>query len=335
MNKKLISAFCGAALLTAAALPAYSVSAEDASVQIEVAVSNAGSIVLQYTPFSVTDRNGDGKCTIDEALYEVHDAYYDGGAAAGYASEQSDWGLSLKTLWGVTNGGSYGFYVNDTMSMGLGDELKDGDYLSAFVYADAEHYTDKYSYFNIRDAKVTPGETLEVTLNAVLFDDSWAPYSAPVKNARITIDGADSSFVTDENGKVSLTFDETGYYVISAKSSEIVLAAPALNVQVASAETTAIGDVTTTAYTAVTTTFAGTTPAADGVTTTTAAAGSTTTIAGAAATTTTTKASSNSNGSGTKTDSAKTGDTTSVAAITLAALLAGGTAFVFRRRNHE
>lgn len=338
-KKKIISAICGAALAVSAAVPAFSASAAEGDfIQITVGIGNAGSVAVPNNDLIVYDRDSDGKYTIDEALYYAHEMYYSGGTA-GYATEQSDWGLSLKTLWGVTNGGSYGYYVNDTMAMGLTDELKSGDYLYAYVFQDAAGFSDKYSFFNIKEAEVKHGESLEITLNALLFDENWAPYTAPVKNARITIDNSDSSFVTDENGKAFLTFDVIGYHTISARSSDLVLAPPVLNVQVDSAETTAIDDpaVTTTATTTMpednvtTTAEAVTTPAAA----TTSAAGSTTTAAPAAGTTTKAPSNANSSGSSSKTDAAKTGDSASVAAIALAALLAGGTAVAFRRRKND
>ena len=339
-KKKIISAICGAALAVSAAVPALSASAAEGDfIQITVGISNAGSVEVPNNDLIVYDRDNDGKYTIDEALYCAHEMYYSGGTA-GYATEQSDWGLSLKTLWGVTNGGSYGYYVNDTMAMGLTDELKSGDYLYAYVFKDTASFADKYSYFNIKEASVKSGEALEVTLNAVLFDEKWQPYTAPIKNARITLDNSDSSFVTDENGKVHLNLEVTGDHVISAKSDDLVLAAPILSVTVLAAETSAIGDsdaTTTTATTTMpednvtTTPDAVTTPAAA----TTSTAGSTTTAAPAAGTTTKAPSNANSSGSSSKTDAAKTGDTASVTAIALAALLAGGTVVAFRRRKNN
>ena len=190
-TKKIISAVCGAVLAVSAAVPAFSASAAEGDfIQITVGISNAGSVEVPNSDLIVYDRDNDGKYTIDEALYCAHEMYYSGGTA-GYATEQSDWGLSLKTLWGVTNGGSYGYYVNDTMSMGLSDELKSGDYLYAYVFQDAANFSDKYSFFNYKQKDIKSGETVEATLSALLFDENWAPYTAPVRNARITIDGAE------------------------------------------------------------------------------------------------------------------------------------------------
>ncbi len=309
-KKKIISTICGAALAVSAAAPAFSASAEESdSIKITVGITNAGSIELPNRELIVYDRDNDGKYTIDEALYYAHETYYSEGTA-GYAAEQSDWGLSLKTLWGVTNGGSYGYYVNDTMSMGLTDELKSGDYLYAYVYQDTTGFSDKYSYFNIKDTALKHSEPLEITLNAVLFDENWMPYTEPVKNARITIDNSDSPFVTDENGKALLSLDVIGDHVISAKSDDLLLAPPVMIVNINPAETESDITATTTASE-----------------TTTAAANTTTKAAS--------NANANSSGSSSKTDAAKTGDSAPVAAIALAALLAGGTAVAFRRKNND
>ena len=326
-TKKTIMMIAGAAVL-AAALPAMPVSAEE-GINVCVAVSNGGVVELANRNVTVTDLDGDGKYTIDETLYAAHEQCYGGGAAAGYSSSQSDWGLSLTKLWGVANGGSYGYYHNDQMAMGLSDEVKDGDYLSAFIYGDTTGFSDKYSYFDVKDAEIGEQGNITLTLTAVLFDENWAPYTEPVKNAKITIDTVDSTFVTDENGKVTLTLDVPGNHIISAHSDSMTLAAPVLTVFVKPEETEAI-DVTTTAP-AVTTTLINTT----GTGSTTAAGTYTsvpvTTSTTATAAATTAKPAGNTNSS--SSEAAKTGETAAIPALALAAAIGCGIAYAARRRH--
>ena len=57
--------------------------------------------MLAMEKITVADNDGDGALTINDALYAAHEKAFTGGAAAGYASVQSDWGLSLSKLWGI------------------------------------------------------------------------------------------------------------------------------------------------------------------------------------------------------------------------------------------
>ncbi|MBP5657968.1 MAG: hypothetical protein J6X52_05545, partial [Clostridia bacterium] len=79
---------------------------------VYVTIAN-GELVLAREAVTLTDADNDGALTINDALYLAHEAKFEGGAAAGYASSTGDYGLSLTKLWGVENGGSYGYFVND------------------------------------------------------------------------------------------------------------------------------------------------------------------------------------------------------------------------------
>ena len=68
--------------------------AADASAKVYVTVANGG-LELANSEVTVTDIDGDGALTINDALYAAHESYFKGGAAAGYASEMSDYGLML------------------------------------------------------------------------------------------------------------------------------------------------------------------------------------------------------------------------------------------------
>ena len=185
--------------------------AEESSVKVRVTIGNAGELVLPCEEITVYDRDGDGKYTIDEALYAAHESAYEGGAAAGYATQNTDWGLSLKTLWGVTNGGSYGYAVNDVMSMGLTDQLHEGDYLSAYSFQDTTGFSDHYAYFDVRSLPdVKQGDTVTLKLTEIAYTPDWQQELKPVPNAAITIDGTETAFKTDADGKVDVRLEKEG-----------------------------------------------------------------------------------------------------------------------------
>ena len=339
MNRKL-TGICAAAFFAAAAIPAFAASAEeDAGIRITASITNAGAVELAPQDVTVIDRDGDGKYTIDEALYAVHEFGYNGGAAAGYASAQSDWGLSLTKLWGIENGGSYGYYLNDQMAMSLADEIKEDDYLSAFVYGDTTGFSDRYTFFDTKYAELKDGEDITLTLTIVNFDENWSPVNAPLADAVITINGEKTDYKTDADGKVTISprlseTAEDGSFTVSASVDGKYIAAPVSLIYVTkAAAVTDPADTTTTTAETTTTTTEATTTTTEATTTTTA--DTTTTTTTTAATTTVAPATTTKSGAATsvtKTDAAKTGDA-AVTAVVLAAAIAGATAYATRRRN--
>ena len=204
----------------------------EASAKVYVTISNGeGKLVLTQEEITVTDRNDDGILTIDEALFATHEAKYEGGAAAGYGSAYTEYGLSLTKLWGDTSG-SFGYYVNNKSSLSLADEVKDGDYITAFIYTDTTAYSDKYSFFDKNTLTVTADEEITLTLSAAGYDASYNPITVPVKDATITLNGEATEYNTDEKGKVTLKLSKAGTYVISATSTTDTLVPPVLTVTV-------------------------------------------------------------------------------------------------------
>ena len=175
--------------------------AADEDVTVYVSVSDAeGKLVLTQEAIKVTDTDNDGALTINDALYAAHEAKYNGGAEAGYASAQSEYGISLNKLWGTANGGSYGYYVNNVSAMSLSTEIKNGDYLNAYVYTDLTAWSDTYCYFDVSTISAETEKTITLTLSAAGYDANWSPVVLPVENATITINGETTEYKTDANG---------------------------------------------------------------------------------------------------------------------------------------
>lgn len=238
--KKLVSILLALALLCTL-LPAALAAEESVAVQAFVTVSVGGEFavaedgtVVANVPVTAADLDGSGSVDIDEVLAAAHEAFYPGGAAAGYASSPTDWGVSMDMLWGDTSY-SFGYYLNDGMAWSLLDPVADGDYIAAYVFADKEYFSDVYAYFD-RNAAAADGGQVELTLFSASFDENWNVVFAPFAGASVTVDGADSGVVTDENGKAALTFDAAGEYLVSAASADAVLVPPVCRVTVAAAE---------------------------------------------------------------------------------------------------
>lgn len=252
MKRRIAGFVCAAAVSVQLGLTAVTASAAD-TITVDVTISNAGTLTVPAQSVTVTDRNGDGKFDLDEALYAAHEAYYEGGAAAGYRSAESDYGLSMEKLWGADNG-AFGYYLNDQFAMSLLDEVKAGDRVAAFVYSDAVSWSDSYCYFdqtNMQDAK--QGDEVSLKLSKFTFGADGSASAVPASGAYITIDGKKTAYQTDENGAVRARLDQAGEQIISAVSDQDVLVPTALRVTVAAADTTAAN---TTAVSSKTTTSA-------------------------------------------------------------------------------
>lgn len=214
----LVSTFC---------LTAFAEDVAPASADVYVTIAyNNGKLVLTQEKITATDKDNDGKITIDEALLAAHEAKYEGGAAAGYASAMSDWGLSLTKLWGVENGGSYGYYVNNVSAMELADEVHSGDYINAFIYTDLTAWSDTFCFFDTYVANAEKNGEITLTLKAAGYDANNAPITTPVEGATITINGTATTVKTNAEGKATIKLETAGKNVISATSDTMTLVPP-------------------------------------------------------------------------------------------------------------
>ena len=216
---------CLSVLLTMLMLVSLTALAEEAPIVYVSISDDAGMLVLAHVPVMVTDADGDGALTICDALAAAHETYHPDGAAA-FLAEDSEWGKSLYVLWGVDNGGSYGYCLNDASAWSLVDPIQAGDHVKAYAYTDLATFSDTYAYFTAPVAEVAVNGEVALTLNASGYDANWAPVTLPVAGAVITVNGEASPAVTDENGNAVLTFAVPGRYTVSAVSEAMTLVPP-------------------------------------------------------------------------------------------------------------
>lgn len=225
--KKLFAVTLTLLLLIGCVGPAALAETDAQPAEVFVTVADAtGSLALAQEKITVTDRDSDGKLTLDEALYAAHEAKYEGGAAAGYASSVGDYGLSLDKLWGTANGGGYGYYVNHVAALNLSDEVKAGDYIDAFVYTDLTAYSDKYCWFDADTVSAEAGKEITLILSGAGYDAAWNPVTLPVSGAQITVDGQATGVLTDSEGKAVIQIADGGSHLISAVSATELLVPP-------------------------------------------------------------------------------------------------------------
>ena len=146
-------------------IPTLAFAADAGTITVYMTVSDQGQLAkakdgspMAWKEVNVKDTDRDGHYTYDEALAAAHDAYYEGGAAAGYNSGTG----AVKKLWGVENGGNYLFYINDKgLTTGVTvDTVTKGDYLTASINADTKYYSDWYSTFDCKQKTVFPNESV-------------------------------------------------------------------------------------------------------------------------------------------------------------------------------
>ena len=233
--KKTVCLILAALFACAALLPAFAAD----RVNVTVTVCDGGTVpALACADVTVTDKDADGTLTICDALYCAHEQYCDGGAAA-FGTAMTDYGVSLTKLWGKKSpaGFGFGYYVNDEAAFSLTDPVKEGDYVAAFLYTDAVSFSDAYAYFNVKTASATVGTPLALTLSLLAYvPPEWVLVSSPARNAVILIDGKETAFTTDNDGRVEVTFDGAGVHVVSARAQSGLIVPPACLVTVAGGE---------------------------------------------------------------------------------------------------
>ena len=208
---------------TTAATTDATTAAVTAEVYVTIA-NKSGAAVLKNAAITTTDLDADGKINIYEALKAAHATCPNGGAD-GFVTEVGQYGLSMVKLWGEENGGAFGYFVNEASAWSLADEVQPGDRIVAFSYTDTVGYTDRLSYFTPITAKVNAGETVTLTLTALIPDESWNNVPTTIAGAKIFVNGTDSGLTTDAEGNVTLTLS-AGVNEITATSETIILVPP-------------------------------------------------------------------------------------------------------------
>lgn len=217
--KRIISMI--AALVIISATAALGVSADDAKVLVTVANGD----LVAAEEISLSDTDGDGRLTVNDALTLLH-------AEKGkdYEAKNGDFGLYITKLWGAQTS-SVGYTVNNAFAMSLTDEVKDGDHVAAYIYTDPA-FSDAYSYFDSTKCSLNAGGELTLTLSSLGYDENWQTVVSAVAGADIYVDGVKTEYKTDESGKVTLSLSDGGRHIISAKSESKLLVPPVCVVNV-------------------------------------------------------------------------------------------------------
>lgn len=191
--------------------------AKEVTVYVSLAVS--GENALAYEEIKITDTDGDGKLTVSDALFRAHENNYEGGAAAGYRTEKIDGITRISMLWGDESG-AYGLRVNDLICPGVMAPVTEGEHIYAYVYTDKDTLTDSYCFFDTNVATVTKYGKVTLLLTSSETTPDGDVSDIKRSFATITVNGKETEYKTDEEGSVTVRFDEIGTYTVSIKSNE-------------------------------------------------------------------------------------------------------------------
>lgn len=172
-------------------------------------VTGKDGTVLNYVPVTVTDADEDGIITMSDAFYALHEAYYEGGAAAGYEN-----GFLIK-FWGVSL--SYGqFERNGNKGVYPSTGIEDGDMIAVTA---GFGYNSLWAHFaggmdGLKDtATAKKAKTFYIT--AYQANGAAGNVTLPV-GATVTATCGDTTLTTtvDEKGAFTLTFPTAGEYSV-------------------------------------------------------------------------------------------------------------------------
>ena len=225
--KKILSLLLSVVMILSLA-PVASFANDANAITAYVNVSKYGEVLndkannaMAYIPIELS---GKESYNLNDVFTELHNICYEGGSEEGYACANGDYGLFITKFWNDESG-YFGYQVNGGTEnvSGLSYEVKNGDYIDAVIYQSAYPDTEGYAKFDKTTVDATEGDTFEITLFYVSgYDENYNMIFSPCEDATITIDGQQSEYVTDENGKVSITLNDSGKHIISAKKSKIV-----------------------------------------------------------------------------------------------------------------
>lgn len=210
--------------------------ASDAEISLTVnqngvpALAKDGSAMLERS-VTVTDINNDGKLTYDEALIAAHNEYYEGGSSAGYLSEEGDYGLALKKLWGDSSG-AFGYWDNDNSCWSLSDEVADGDELTAFVYKDQKNWTDAYTRFENGIYMISTDIAWTPALERAIYNNETNGYTfESFTGATLVAYDSDRKLLSTDLYTVdgdSVTFTKIGTYYLVAQGTDSMTLVPSV-----------------------------------------------------------------------------------------------------------
>ena len=233
MKKNLLRIFCILLTLTMLVGLTPVLAADDITVYVSVSEQGVLAETKDGAPAAQLEVAVPAGSTLEDAIIAAHEAYCPDGAE-GWETAESDWGLSMAKIWGKTDGVG-AWYLNGVMPMDQSWNITatDGDYVDLILYR--EDWSDSYAAFDQRAAEAATGEAITLALTHDVFDENFVASPEALAGAAVKLADGTELGVTDEEGKIALTFDEVGTYLVTAEDPDLAITAPVCVITVAEA----------------------------------------------------------------------------------------------------
>ena len=225
MKKNLLRIFCIVLALTMLVGLMPVLAADEVTVYVSVSAQGALAQTKDGKPAVQLAVKVPAGSTVEDAIIAAHTAYCPDGAE-GWEKAESDWGMSMTRIWGSYDGVG-AWYLNGVMPMEQSWDIAatDGDYVDLILYG--EDWSDSYAVFDKRTAAAATGEKITLTLTHDVFDENWVASPAGLAGAIVKLADGTELGTTDEEGKITLTFNKAGTYLVTAEDPDLVITAPA------------------------------------------------------------------------------------------------------------
>lgn len=199
-------------------------SAIENTIEVYVNLSQNGSLLtdksgntLALAPVTLSEN---AEYNLNDVFTAFHDLYYIDGRA-GYSSANTSYGLSVEKFWNDTSGNlNYQINAGSVNVSGATQKVNDKDVIDVALNQNAFPYTENYTYFDKYRATICVGDELPLNLTYMYYGSDYSTQTAKCTDAKITINGTETEFTTNNNGDATLTFDKAGTYVVSAKKTK-------------------------------------------------------------------------------------------------------------------
>ena len=170
----------------------------------------------------------DGKVTLADLLYKMHEMKYGEAFTKNTATDYIEAGITgylSRCFAAKTKKISYLINEDLTMSGGIYQiVLQDGDRVDLYKYLDEMNYADLYTHFTEEAKTVLPGKSFKLQLEGLGWSYPLAPLQKATDGDVIAATYDDNGVLTDiegavmdENGQITLSFNELGTYKVAAK----------------------------------------------------------------------------------------------------------------------
>ena len=194
------------------------------SISVYVSACKYGEFIADKLGNSIVNReivlSEKEEYTLNDVFDALHQNYYDG--EEGYKTEMGDFGEYITRFFGDESE-NFVYYVNFGAEDVWGPThiVKDGDSIDFCINKSFYPDTESYTKFSSKEAVAFIGDEVEFILEESSYTADGLTFF-PCADALLTVNGEETEALTNEEGKATLSFEDAGVYVVSAKKTKLV-----------------------------------------------------------------------------------------------------------------